>query len=255
MSEQGQAASSDPVRGFILLRGLIIAIPHDRRFILGRDKNSCDIALPDQRVSKKHIAIEYRESKYVVSDLSSANGTFLNGEKVTKSLTLMPGDELKVPPFSMMFIGPDQLSRPRAQAAEEDDTSHFRGELNTLKVVDLIQLINSTSQSGQLNLKAPQNKSAKMVFIDGEINHARAGQLEGENAVFSVLGFTEGHFDFVRGPQTPSPNPIQKRTQNLLFEGCQLQDENRMPEISAVPPSRKSTQPLDLKDLFNPAEK
>lgn len=258
MSEETHdTVKNTQLRGFILLRGLILPVPHNRSFILGRDKNSCNIALPDQRISKQHLSIVFRESKYVITDLDSVNGTFLNGEKVDGSLTLMPGDEIKITPFSMMFIGPDQLNRPQNNTSPPDEKSHFRGELETLKALDLIQLINTTGQSGLLTIRDSRNKQAQLTFIDGEIRQARAGSANGENAVFAILNIEQGKFDFVRGKQEPGSTPIQKRTQNLLFEGCQLKDENRIPDpySSGERSSRKSTQPLAMDTIFSPSNK
>ena len=80
------ATATTQLRGFLLLRGLIIPIPTDRKFIIGREKNACDIALPDQRISKQHIVIRCREQKYIITDMDSMNGTYLNGEKSQRLL-------------------------------------------------------------------------------------------------------------------------------------------------------------------------
>lgn len=218
-------------RGFLLLRGLILPIPRSRKFIVGRDKNTCDVALPDQRVSKQHLIIMYRENKYVVTDLESVNGTYLNGEKIHGSITLVPGDEINVTPFSMLFIGSDQMQTSRRDRTPEPEQSHFSGQLETLKVVDLIQLINSTGQSGQLNLRDNEGKRASLSFVSGEIVAAEHGTNSREKAVYSVLGMKHGEFDFIRGQQKKPETPIQSKTLVMLFEGCQLIDENRLPDF------------------------
>lgn len=234
-------------RGFLLLRGIIIPIPLDRKFIIGRDKQSCDIAFPDQRVSKQHILIRYREQKYTITDMDSMNGIYLNGEKVVDTFPLRPGDEIKVAPFSMLFIGPDQV-QVQGEGLGEGEQGTFSGQLETLNVVDLIQLINSTGQSGLLNLRDSKNKIATTTFIRGEIVTSSYGVLRQEEAVYAVLAMNEGDFDFVRGEQTMPLDPIENKTQTLLLQGCQLKDENRVPSMAEEvrEPSRMSTQPISV---------
>lgn len=55
----------------------------------------CEIELADPFVSARHARVERRGSSFVVRDLGSRNGTFLNGARVTES-TLTLGDKLKI---------------------------------------------------------------------------------------------------------------------------------------------------------------
>lgn len=51
----------------------------------------------DAGVSRRHAILSYRDGVYSVEDLSSANGTFVNGRRVTAQVVvpLASGDELK----------------------------------------------------------------------------------------------------------------------------------------------------------------
>ena len=55
----------------------------------------CEIHIDDQAVSRRHCTLTVRESALVVTDLESANGTFLN-ERPVKSATARPGDLIRV---------------------------------------------------------------------------------------------------------------------------------------------------------------
>jgi pSer/pThr/pTyr-binding forkhead associated (FHA) protein len=67
-----------------------------REMTIGRDRD-CDIQIPDRQVSRFHLRITPQENKSVnIRDLESKNGTFINGRKVTGSVTLKDGDQLKV---------------------------------------------------------------------------------------------------------------------------------------------------------------
>lgn len=61
-------------------------------YVLGRDE-SCKVKLTSKGVSKRHAQIIVDASKIRIEDLSSSNGTFLNGKQIQKS-TLKEGDHI-----------------------------------------------------------------------------------------------------------------------------------------------------------------
>ncbi len=63
---------------------------------LGRAAD-CDIVLPERQISRYHVRIEWDADGYVLRDLGSKNGTFVNGEKVRGQLyRLRDGDEISL---------------------------------------------------------------------------------------------------------------------------------------------------------------
>ncbi len=62
--------------------------------VLGREPTN-DIVLDDYRVSRKHARIILSAGQIVIEDLSSANGTFVNGVRISSSM-LTEGDELRL---------------------------------------------------------------------------------------------------------------------------------------------------------------
>lgn len=62
--------------------------------IMGRDA-SCKIHLPSRRVSRAHAAIYRAGKRYVLRDLHSTNGVYLNGLKVTQT-PIREGDLIKL---------------------------------------------------------------------------------------------------------------------------------------------------------------
>lgn len=62
---------------------------------IGRKTGECDVVISDDTVSKKHCILSDEKGEVYVQDLSSSNGTFVNGKKVTRS-RLFDGDMLKI---------------------------------------------------------------------------------------------------------------------------------------------------------------
>jgi adenylate cyclase len=60
---------------------------------LGRHPNN-SIQLLDKIVSKEHCIVEHRDGRFVLRDLGSLNGTYVNGERVRGETVLKHGDEI-----------------------------------------------------------------------------------------------------------------------------------------------------------------
>jgi hypothetical protein len=68
------------------------AYPLDAQEIsIGRDAANI-IAINDAQVSRKHARMELRGSAYVIQDLGSTNGTFVNGTRISGMQVLNPGN-------------------------------------------------------------------------------------------------------------------------------------------------------------------
>jgi predicted component of type VI protein secretion system len=59
--------------------------------IVGRDASN-SVAINDGEVSRKHARLTLHGSAYVIQDLGSTNGTFINGQRITGSQVLNIGD-------------------------------------------------------------------------------------------------------------------------------------------------------------------
>jgi len=60
---------------------------------IGRE--GCEIVLPDPEVSRRHALLRLVDSELAIEDLSSLNGTWINGERITGIRTISPGDSLQ----------------------------------------------------------------------------------------------------------------------------------------------------------------
>lgn len=72
--------------------------------ILGRQAGN-DVVLEHQQVSRRHAALHCTENECVLVDLGSANGTRLNGQKLTPraSTTIKHGDSIQISIFKLQF--------------------------------------------------------------------------------------------------------------------------------------------------------
>lgn len=71
---------------------------------LGRHPES-EISLDDISVSRRHAEIERQSTEYVLRDVGSMNGTYVNQKRVD-GVVLQQGDEILVGRFRLIFLGP-----------------------------------------------------------------------------------------------------------------------------------------------------
>jgi len=63
--------------------------------VLGRLKSN-DVEVRDTKASRRHTRVGFAGGKWVVEDLKSSNGTFLNGSKIEARSPLVPGDKISI---------------------------------------------------------------------------------------------------------------------------------------------------------------
>ena len=69
---------------------------------LGRDRSNA-IVLSDGKVSRHHFRLDPIRNTYILSDLGSANGTFVNGVRVTQPVRLRDGDLISLGDTQIVF--------------------------------------------------------------------------------------------------------------------------------------------------------
>jgi pilus assembly protein CpaF len=72
-----------------------------------------DLVLPKGNVSKHHARLLYRDGRFIVTDLKSTNGTYVNGRKTSQATIVREGDKI--------YIGDFVLRLETGQAAPSND--------------------------------------------------------------------------------------------------------------------------------------
>src|SRR5262245_41365550 len=58
-----------------------------------------DLMLPKGNVSKHHARLLYRDGRFIVTDLKSTNGTYVNGRKISQATIVREGDKIYIGDF------------------------------------------------------------------------------------------------------------------------------------------------------------
>jgi len=85
-------------------------LPIETGIVLGRS-SEVDLRVFDETASRRHASIERLDGRWVLRDLSSANGTTLNGEPVAGEAVLFDGDVITIGAVSVRFLTGDGADR------------------------------------------------------------------------------------------------------------------------------------------------
>jgi hypothetical protein len=80
---------------------------------IGRELDN-DVSLDSLHVSKYHARLTQQGDQWIIEDLKSANGTYINGEPISEPLALQANDVLTIGPFTFRLEGP--AASPSRQA-------------------------------------------------------------------------------------------------------------------------------------------
>jgi pSer/pThr/pTyr-binding forkhead associated (FHA) protein len=105
--------------------------------VVGRTAEHCDVVLARKSISKLHCVIVKTDGLLFIRDLSSTNGTKVNGQRIMRG-ALLPGDQLSFAGARFrVHMGPgpavsDSKAAPRTEELDDlpplPDVEHLRRE-------------------------------------------------------------------------------------------------------------------------------
>jgi diguanylate cyclase (GGDEF)-like protein len=102
--------------------------------LIGRAEDT-HLALTSNEVSRHHAAVKYLNEQYVIEDMSSTNGTYVNSHRIEKHV-LVHGDEISIGEHSIIFDdGSHGLSRVEETGISRrgEETSIISSKFNSLE--------------------------------------------------------------------------------------------------------------------------
>src|SRR5271155_3135516 len=78
-----------------------------------------DLMLPKGNVSKHHARLLFRDGRFIVTDLKSTNGTYVNGRKISQATIVREGDKIYIGDF-VLRVDTGSSSGAEAEAPSEE---------------------------------------------------------------------------------------------------------------------------------------
>ncbi len=209
--------------------------------VFGRD-DDCKVILDEDPVSRKHARILFADLKPQILDLGSTNGTFVNGKQVHRAF-LKNGDRIQIggsafqvstgkesaDPAPLSDAGVKRLQsliqKGKAdQGAVDGQTSAISGDLSEIRLPSLLQVLESDRATGTLVIRHA-GREGKLHIHRGTIRHATLARARGVKALYRLMVFEEGRFDFYIPGRSPEYDTVEGDLQKHLLEAMRQKDE------------------------------
>jgi hypothetical protein len=163
----------------------------------------------------------------------AASFVFMVNDELDAPLALDSRDATVVSPWSAEDVldDLDAVEERSTRFGEVRADSEVQGKLAQISLVDLLQIFQMNHRSGTLRVSAPGNAGSAAIalregqVIDAVVPLSDGTTAEGEKALYRLLRWTDGRFEFVPGPPGSDPPRITKGTRVLLLEGMRHKDE------------------------------
>jgi Nif-specific regulatory protein len=120
------------------LKGAIFSI-NDGGTVIGRD-TTASLCIAESAVSRRHSVVEKKEDSYVVTDLDSLNGTFVNDVPV-KSRVLQHGDRLRIGESQFLFLVHEDDFSSKSSEIMMDENQVMSGSTVQVRFDDALYLM------------------------------------------------------------------------------------------------------------------
>lgn len=201
------------------------------------------MVLVEEMVSRRHAIINFRDGAVTIEDLGSTNGTFVNGEKVSKTV-LREGDRILIGTNILKVV---RLSTPHADSrrnlevmakrrvtarqhsssSSPDEAPRMTGNLEEIPLPDLMQLFGSSRKSGVLVVRTDA-RVGRLYLDEGRLHFASVeGQpeLKPFKAVYRMLEWKRGFFELEPPDTRKMEGAVDMSVQEVLMEAFRQQDE------------------------------
>ena len=98
--------------------------------VVGRDP-TCDLVLTDPRVSRRHAHIRATDAGFLLEDLGTTNGTYLNGVRTERS-DVLPGDRIEVGDTVLALSDALEVADRPATAVVAGVDSHIQAAVSAI---------------------------------------------------------------------------------------------------------------------------
>ena len=181
-----------PAAAEIAIRGtaLVYALVEGASVTVGRVAQ-CEIHIDDQSVSRRHCTLAIRGSTLVVTDLDSANGTFVN-ERPVKFATARPGDVIRVGSTILDYRDPEGARHGAARVVADADSTMQSVVRKRIEPAEVDWLSSATSALPAISLLQRAQRHLKTLHRVSEVL-ASARDLEAlsDAALETILDVTE----------------------------------------------------------------
>jgi signal transduction histidine kinase len=188
----------------------------DDTALLGR--GSAQVPLTDQTISRRHAELQRLDGGWLLTDLQSANGTYVNGVRIQKPTRLKHGDQIRVGSTLLVYTGDESVQEFAGASIPSDLVTLDAG---SPAVVDSSVVTSVPSNEDSLILAGPEAAYAVKAWnMMRELSNVIGSLLPPDQLLVRIMDivFQEAEVDrgviFVRDESTGEllPDVVRFRT-------------------------------------------
>ena len=226
-------------------------LEYEREIHIGRGSD-LDMVLVEDMVSRRHARITTHNGEFMIEDLGSTNGTFVNGEKITRA-NLKDGDRILVGTSIIKLVPADGETEVTEEVTDLPEhayspggmrrtaatsTGAMAGKIEEVPLPDLLQLFASSRKTGVLIVAS--NREGRVYLREGRVIFAaiEGEEMNPEKAFYRILWMRTGTFvlESEDGREIPDDQMLEMSTEALMMEGMRQLDEidNLGPDVAEL---------------------
>ncbi len=193
--------------------------------VIGRD-HSADITIDKNTVSRRHSRITYKDDRFILEDLDSSNGTFLNGTQIFGEAVLNAGDLISISPDVILEFQTPIFQDQETKLADIQDLTALPAHVKLVVTIEGDIPRTYTLDQNRITIgRAPDND----IVIQSQVMSRKHAVVErvGNNFIFIQL-------ESATNPFYNKGNPVSGRLQLNHLDELQIQ--------SSIPNSSVSIQ-------------
>ena len=220
----------------------------DGEIVIGRSSD-LDMVLVEDMVSRRHARITAQEGEIGIEDFGSTNGTFVNGERITKA-RLKEGDRILVGTNIIKLVHRDNLDQEGVSSSMQEMRQNQRaggvtqppspprnnmgqtltgtitGLIDEVPLPDLLQLFSTSKKSGVLVILS--DDTGKVYLRNGRVFYATINDqkdMDPYKAFYRMMAWKSGHFSLEHPTDETFEDEIDESVEGLMMEGMRQLDE------------------------------
>lgn len=212
----------------------------EEEFTIGRGVYN-RLVLSLDNVSRYHAVIKWGDMGFIIEDLGSSNGTFVNDEIIEAQHKLQTGDKILIGNQLITYresekksefqhnktLKTDGKNAFRVPSVEEIKSlrSSLQGSIETIPLFSVLQMLSGDNQTGCLTIRN-NDLVGDIYFKDGSVVYTQiSDDNTGEKAFFDIMKWEQGQFQFDK-QKVPPQETMRENLQRLLLEGLRILDES-----------------------------
>ena len=133
-------------------------------FTAGRSADN-DLCLQDNLLSRQHMAIRPENGQFVLHDMGSTNGTFVNDERITRKV-LAPGDLIRIGDATMQFVDDEAAATTRRPPGVDGEATPIT---RTAMTRDIVRHIDDIAEPLSLEIDSAMLRTSTLDQISRSI--------------------------------------------------------------------------------------